>query len=247
MKLILVSSPIDYSPASIISRRLSRAGVDTHTEVSIVKEALAMGVEAFHLRKKSWGFEESQNFLANFNENELTKISIHGPLGWPIMLGLRRVHFKDNLKEISDEEDKFTESIEEIRTTFDVVKISRSFHQIDDLRFDAHKYDLAFLSPIWNSISKEGYDTPFDLDKLKGQLSNMRIQHIKNDQSIDLYALGGIDEDKISQAQELGFDGVAVLGCVWQSNDPIKKIKTLLAECTRVQKKSEDDSGGLTQ
>ena len=27
----------------------------------------------------------------------------------------------------------------------------------------------------------------------------------------------------------------------------IKKIKTLLAECTRVQKQSEDDSGGLTQ
>ena len=39
--------------------------------------------------------------------------------------------------------------------------------------------------------------------------------------------MGGIDEDKIETAKELGFSGVALLGAIWQSEQPVEKFKRI--------------------
>lgn len=44
-------------------------------------------------------------------------------------------------------------------------------------------------------------------------------------------ALGGITAERVSQASELGFEGVAVLGAVWQAQDPVAAMEQLLAAC----------------
>ena len=53
-----------------------------------------------------------------------------------------------------------------------------------------------------------------------------------------MIALGGIDEHNIAAAMDMGFDGVAVLGALWNEvveNDEAKSIKRILEKYRRMQ------------
>jgi len=94
------------------------------------------------------------------------------------------------------------------------------FHSLNELENYKERYEYAFLSPIFDSISKEGYKSKFILQELKEKIAG------KN-----LVALGGIDESKIETCRELGFSGVAVLGAIWNSKNPVEKFKQIKRLC----------------
>lgn len=79
--------------------------------------------------------------------------------------------------------------------------VSRSLHSLEEI--DTKPYDYAFLSPIYDSISKKGYSGRFSLDQLRGRI-NSRI-----------FALGGVTSDKFAELAEAGFTGAAMLGAAW--------------------------------
>jgi len=87
-----------------------------------------------------------------------------------------------------------------------------------------------FLSPIFDSISKAGYKSKFDLLELKYFLLDKKV--LPNGEDLGgAVALGGIDEDKIETCRELGFAGVAVLGAIWKNKNPVGKFKRLKLLC----------------
>jgi phosphoribosylformimino-5-aminoimidazole carboxamide ribonucleotide (ProFAR) isomerase len=92
------------------------------------------------------------------------------------------------------------------------------FHTLNELEKYQEKYDYAFLSPVFDSISKAGYQSKFNLSFLKEALKN---------RSEKIIALGGIDEDKLDTVKELGFAGIAMLGAIWQSENPVEKFKQI--------------------
>jgi thiamine-phosphate pyrophosphorylase len=47
----------------------------------------------------------------------------------------------------------------------------------------------------------------------------------------EVMALGGIDAERIPACHDYGFDGVAVLGAVWQDSDPVHAFKQLNHAC----------------
>ncbi len=75
-----------------------------------------------------------------------------------------------------------------------------------------------FLSPVFDSISKEGYASAFDLAEAQGFLQKLakRPGHRPS-----VLALGGIESGNIAAVQQAGFAGAAVLGSVWGSADPV--------------------------
>jgi len=77
-------------------------------------------------------------------------------------------------------------------------------------------FDYAFFGPIFESISKPKYASNLDFKK--------ELEHRKNNET-SLVALGGITSDKIKTALEYGFDDVALLGTLWNSNNPIENFK----------------------
>lgn len=105
------------------------------------------------------------------------------------------------------------------------------FHSLDELKNHKGKYEYAFLAPIFDSISKQGYKSKFS-DRLYNflQFDAGLISAIKGK---NIIALGGIDEDKISLVRKTGFVGVAVLGAVWNSKNPVEKFKRIKAKCEK--------------
>jgi len=82
-----------------------------------------------------------------------------------------------------------------------------------------------FLSPIFDSISKQGYAAAkFDPDHLRAALHRCQLPII---------ALGGISPSNVGRAAELGFSGVAVLGSVWQAQDPEHALREIQQACDR--------------
>ena len=90
--------------------------------------------------------------------------------------------------------------------------ISRSCHSIDEIVRFKSSYDYLFLSPIFNSISKQGYH---------GTFSASQLQEAQQKGIIDnkVVALGGITANNLSIVKQLGFGGAALLGDVWQHAD----------------------------
>lgn len=70
-------------------------------------------------------------------------------------------------------------------------------------------YDYYFLSPIYDSISKEGYKSAFS----KTELTEFLHAHPE----IKVMALGGMTAEKVCECREMGFAGVAFLGEIWNA------------------------------
>jgi thiamine-phosphate pyrophosphorylase len=91
---------------------------------------------------------------------------------------------------------------------------STSFHSLQQLRTDwGPALSYAFLSPVFDSISKTGYSAArFDRCELLQTLDQC---------SFPVVALWGIASDNIQEAKDMGFGGAAVIGSIWQADNPV--------------------------
>lgn len=85
------------------------------------------------------------------------------------------------------------------------ISVSRSLHSVEQLPLAKH-YDYVTLSPVFDSISKEGYKSAFELESLKPLIEGKRV-----------VALGGVTPEKFPALREAGFYGGAMLGHFWNS------------------------------
>ncbi|MDE6294558.1 MAG: thiamine phosphate synthase, partial [Muribaculaceae bacterium] len=87
------------------------------------------------------------------------------------------------------------------------IRISKSFHSLNELAASCLPLDYATLSPIYDSISKTGYKSHF---QNKSELSGAIGQS-----SFPIVALGGVTPDKFNELRALGFGGAAMLGALF--------------------------------
>ena len=100
--------------------------------------------------------------------------------------------------------------------------VSRSCHSIDEVVRYKAQCDYVFLSPIFDSISKQGYSAAFSCSALL-EWSSAGIIDSK------VFALGGVTPDRIGRLRALGFGGAAMLGSISRllSLPEPEQIKTL--------------------
>lgn len=86
--------------------------------------------------------------------------------------------------------------------------VSKSCHSIDELAQCRNEgCDYAFLSPVFDSISKAGYHAAFTEEELVRAGKKGTLRHA--------FALGGVTFDKIDWLKSLGFRGAAMLSAAW--------------------------------
>ena len=105
---------------------------------------------------------------------------------------------------------------------------SAAFHSLHQLREApsrfSHGLDYALLSPVFDSISKKDYQSAqFDRNELRSVLQAV---------TFSVYALGGVEVTKLEELKALGFTGVAVLGAIWESPDPLSSFRAIQEKCT---------------
>ena len=87
--------------------------------------------------------------------------------------------------------------------------VSRSCHSLEEVLKHKSDCNYVFLSPIYDSISKEGYSSAYSCDTLqKAQQAGIIDSKVM--------ALGGITLEHLPEIAALGFGGAVLLGDVWQ-------------------------------
>lgn len=88
-------------------------------------------------------------------------------------------------------------------------RLSRACHSLEEVRRYRDECDYLFLSPVFDSISKEGYRSGFTLEELERAAKEGLITD-------KVYALGGVTPEKYPLLDRLGFGGAALLGAFWE-------------------------------
>ena len=170
-------------------------------EHEIIRQIFDEGLTVFHLRKKEYPESDLRTFIENIPEKYRGKIVLHSHYHLAAEYGLRGIHVPPTFK---------GEAPGGI--------LSVSFHTVEEILKSDIPFDYGFLSPVFDSISKEGYQSRFNIDELKLFLKDLKAKII---------ALGGIDEDKIESVKDMGFSGIALLGAIWQNEHPADKFKRI--------------------
>lgn len=163
-------------------------------------------MECFHLRKPDFSRMEMESWIREIDSQFWNRLVVHSHHELAGEYGLKGGHFSSSVSKLPSG----------CRQT------SVSCHSIRELQECRISFDYAFLSPIFDSISKKGYGSRFSAEVLRELLKSTERK---------VFALGGIDEDKIDTIHDLGFAGAAVLGALWQSGDPVEKFKRLNERC----------------
>jgi thiamine-phosphate pyrophosphorylase len=175
---------------------------DLPAETQRVNALFGAGLRLFHLRKPAWTIEEQRHFLSAIEPQYLSGISVHQHHALAGEFGLRYCHVKEKDRDSVQKQPGLS--------------YSTSFHSYNDLQFESHAWNYCFLGPLFDSISKTGYQSKFAADF-----------NIEEDLYQRVFALGGINKNNISTVFEKGFYGAAVLGTVW--NDPEKSVDNFKA------------------
>lgn len=153
------------------------------------------GLDILHIRKPGSLSEDVAALLLNIPSYLYSQIVIHDHFELTNSFPLKGIHLNSRNPE---------------RFPFYAGSISRSCHSITELN-SISNIDYCFLSPIFNSISKEGYSSAFSAEELEDA-------HQKGLINPKVYALGGVEPKHIPLLQNYGFGGIAVLGYLWQNS-----------------------------
>lgn len=177
-------------------------------EEELVRRLFDSGLERLHLRKPGATREELVRFLDSLRASDRARIVLHDHFRLCLRYGCAGVHLNSRNPSLPAE--------------LEGVSVSRSCHSLEELRTWKESCNYLFLSPIYDSISKEGYGFAFPREELeKARESGLLDSRV--------YALGGVSLEHIDELRGLGFGGVAVLGALWQSSDPVACLRALLS------------------
>lgn len=173
-------------------------------EISSIDSLFKEGLSLLHIRKPNFSAIEMAQFIHQIKPEYRDRLVVHQHHDLAEDFGINRIHFSEKNRENSF-------SIRSDQKIF-----STSTHAIEDFNSLENDFDYAFLSPVFTSISKENYHPKTNLFEALQSRTNHNTKVI---------ALGGIDSKNIQKALENSFDDVALLGSIWNNENPIKQFK----------------------
>lgn len=174
-------------------------------ESEIINQMFHDGLDLLHIRKPWISREEMNDFISRINEQFHRQLVLHNHYDLGEDYGISRFHFREQDRK----EGKYKPFMKE-------KAVSTSVHDIITYNTLEREWEYAFISPFFPSISKKGYGTDSTvIESLKE----------RNNPDVKLIGLGGIDSSRIHEVFGLGVDGVALLGAIWESDEPLNVFR----------------------
>lgn len=177
-------------------------------EADIITSMFQSGLQRLHLRKPESEIEQVRQLLYAIPTCFHKRIVIHEHFSLLTEFDLCGIHLNrrnpDSPEDWNGHISISCHSIEELKQ-----KKEEGYKHSDG---SVHQFDYLSLSPIFDSISKHGYNAAFTAKEL---------YQAKESGIIDsrVIALGGICRDNIEQVLGLGFGGIMVLGDAWTKEE----------------------------
>ena len=174
--------------------------MDFPKETRWLNKLFAEGLGTLHLRKPGRSSQELLQYLNELDEQYHDRIMVHYKEEVWKDIGIKGIHYQYSA--LPKEKPGYA--------------VSCGCHSWREFMEIEKRVDYAFISPFFDSISKEGYRASKDLLEVPPELNT--------DKAV---ALGGIQPSNICQILKLKLKGAAVLGTIWESDDPIKAFRKM--------------------
>jgi thiamine-phosphate pyrophosphorylase len=185
-------------------------------ELLLARHFLERGLHKLHIRKPLYHEDDFRQYILFIPPAFHSRLVLHGASGLVNEFPAIGIHLRGG--------DRQNPALVEQVRQMHPASLSTSFHAWEEIMEDGIPYDYVFISPVFDSISKQGYKAAIDLAG-HGRLKQWALQHKK--QLPRIVALGGINAINLSLLNENGFDGAAVLGAVWESDNPIASFEAI--------------------
>lgn len=179
------------------------------SEIRKIVVLFESGLEQFHIRKPHFSDFDMINFLGSIPTKYHQFIVLHSHYHLAKEFACKGIQVGQS-------------RLEEAKTYLNEFKhIGYSAHTFAEVLQYKALFTQFFISPIYDSISKQGYAANFEAEAL----SNFMTEH----EDIDLVALGGLTKDNALETLNLGFKSLALLGHIWESEDVVGTYEALKA------------------
>jgi thiamine-phosphate pyrophosphorylase len=162
-------------------------------------QLLQAGADSILVRKPGWQESCYEDLLRQADPVCYRHLMIAGYPALCEKYGLQGVHFSEAARmQLSDKQIHYYQQ--------QGWRLSSSIHTVQVLPPTCNHWNQLLLAPVFNSISKNGHLAAFD--------RTFRLS--KNGYSGKVLALGGVDHTTAGAARHMQFDGIALLGALWQ-------------------------------
>lgn len=177
-------------------------------EIEAIHQLFEHGLKILHVRKPSFNKENLQSFIYSIDKKYHDHIVVHSHLSLAEEMGLKGVHFTSYNRHLIDEYSR-----KELQRSISV-------HSTVELAHVGERFSYAFISPVFESITKVGYKPIINADVLQEQLKKIH--------DVPVLALAGIEPKNLGKAHAMGFDGVVLHGHLWAQFEKDQNVGTLI-------------------
>ena len=175
-------------------------------EADLINQLFEQGMPVFHLRKPDGDIASYGRLLSSIVPSYHDRIALHQfhelVKDFPL---ISRLHYPESFREKAC---KYSGKY----------RLSTSIHSLNKLE-ELNDFDYTFYGPVFDSISKPGY-------------AGLNVAALEIPQAVNrtkLIALGGISIEKVHSLKLMGFDGMAVLGSIWNDKkQAVASFKSLI-------------------
>lgn len=163
-------------------------------EDKILTSLFDEGMDSLHLYKPHSSPLFAERLLMLLREDDRSKITIHETFRLKKEYGLRGIHIDDAATPVPDGYRG---------------RVTRTCDSLDEARETKRQCDYVFLNNTFGKTDKDTSAAPLTAEELADGSRRGIIDR-------RVYAYGGVTEDNIRMARELGFGGVVVCDDLWE-------------------------------
>lgn len=189
------------------------------------------GLTTLHVRKPKFSTKELEEYILAIPENYRDRLILHSHHELTSIHDLKGIHFgrSHRKKGLKGTWSKFKYSLLKGRKVY-----TKSCHSIGSMSKENGFYDYVFLSPVFDSISKDNYKSHFSATEIVAGLKNTKQK---------VYALGGVELSNVETTYRMGFDGVALLGSIWEVEEsPVVAFQQIRERIKQLDEKAALES-----
>lgn len=191
-------------------------------ELTQLPALFAAGLDLLHVRKPGWSRAELEAYIQAIPARYHPRLVLHAHYELAGRYPLRGVHLTEHARR--------DPAVPRLLRRLPGRSVSASLHSLAALASHRRRYAYVLLSPIFDSVSKAGYASSFDLAEVAAALRRLAA---RPGYCPRVLALGGVAAANVGLVRQAGFAGAAALGSIWQSPDPVAALRQLQAAAGR--------------